>query len=98
MIPNSDTIAAIATPPGQGGVGIVRVSGAAVPDIARQLRRQLPASDFTHTTDRLYKWRNARGEWQVTDAPPPAGTPYEKQDYRDDVNVLPVPPGIDAGR
>ena len=68
------------------------------PDIARQLRRQLPASDFTHTTDRLYKWRNARGEWQVTDAPPPAGTPYEKQDYRDDVNVLPVPPGIDAGR
>lgn len=31
MNPSGDTIAAIATPPGRGGVGIVRVSGAAVP-------------------------------------------------------------------
>jgi tRNA modification GTPase len=42
VIPNIDTIAAIATPPGQGGVGIVRVSGVAVPDIARQLLGRLP--------------------------------------------------------
>jgi tRNA modification GTPase len=33
--PSSDTIAAIATPPGRGGVGIVRVSGPLVPQIAR---------------------------------------------------------------
>lgn len=33
MIPAPDTIVAIATPPGRGGVGIVRVSGARVPDI-----------------------------------------------------------------
>ncbi len=32
-----DTIAAIATPPGQGGVGILRVSGTAVPAIAEKL-------------------------------------------------------------
>ena len=31
------TIAAIATPPGRGGVGIVRISGAKAPDIARRL-------------------------------------------------------------
>jgi len=42
VTPNIDTIAAIATPPGQGGVGIVRVSGALVPDIARQLLGRLP--------------------------------------------------------
>jgi tRNA modification GTPase len=42
VTPNTDTIAAIATPHGQGGVGIVRVSGAAVPDIARQLLGRLP--------------------------------------------------------
>jgi len=36
-IDNFDTIAAIATPPGNGGVGIVRVSGSLVPDIIRQL-------------------------------------------------------------
>ncbi|RMG31756.1 MAG: tRNA uridine-5-carboxymethylaminomethyl(34) synthesis GTPase MnmE [Gammaproteobacteria bacterium] len=37
-----DTIAAIATPPGRGGVGIVRVSGPGVPDIARGLCGGLP--------------------------------------------------------
>lgn len=37
-----DTIAAIATPPGRGGIGVVRVSGPLVTDIMQQvLRRQL---------------------------------------------------------
>ncbi len=39
---DSDTIAAIATPPGRGGVGIVRISGSAAPEIARQLLGMLP--------------------------------------------------------
>jgi tRNA modification GTPase len=34
---NPDTIAAIATPPGNGGVGIIRISGALVTEIAKQL-------------------------------------------------------------
>jgi tRNA modification GTPase len=38
----TDTIAAIATPPGQGGVGIVRVSGSAVAEIAIALLGRLP--------------------------------------------------------
>jgi len=32
-----DTIAAIATPPGNGGVGIIRISGTLVTEIAKQL-------------------------------------------------------------
>jgi hypothetical protein len=68
------------------------------PDSVRQLREQLPDSALTHRTDRVYKWQNARGDWQITDTPPPAGIHYERQDYRDDVNVLPVPPGIDPDR
>ncbi|MDP1664029.1 MAG: tRNA uridine-5-carboxymethylaminomethyl(34) synthesis GTPase MnmE [Methylobacter sp.] len=36
-IENRDTIAAIATPPGNGGVGIIRISGALVPEIAKHL-------------------------------------------------------------
>jgi len=40
--PAPDTVAAIATPAGRGAVGIVRVSGAKVPDIARRLLGQLP--------------------------------------------------------
>jgi len=38
----TDTIAAIATPPGQGGVGIVRISGSAVEEIAVALLGRLP--------------------------------------------------------
>lgn len=41
--PAPDTIAAIATPPGRGGIGVVRVSGTRVPDIARALLGALPA-------------------------------------------------------
>nr|WP_303908355.1 tRNA uridine-5-carboxymethylaminomethyl(34) synthesis GTPase MnmE [Thiohalomonas denitrificans] len=44
MIVSTDTIAAIATPPGRGGVGIVRVSGSLASVIAeRVLGRILPA-------------------------------------------------------
>jgi len=37
-----DTIAAVATPVGRGGIGVVRVSGPKAPDIARSLLGQLP--------------------------------------------------------
>jgi tRNA modification GTPase len=39
----ADTIAALATPPGRGAVGIARVSGPAVPHIAEALLGTLPA-------------------------------------------------------
>jgi tRNA modification GTPase len=39
---DTDTIAAIATPPGRGGVGMVRVSGALVPTIATELLGDIP--------------------------------------------------------
>ena len=42
--PTPETIAAIATPPGIGGVGIVRISGSNVPGIARALLGCLPAA------------------------------------------------------
>ena len=39
----TDTIAAVATAPGAGGVGIVRISGTRAPEIARTLLGRLPA-------------------------------------------------------
>ncbi len=42
MLDAGDTIAAVATPPGRGGVGMVRVSGPAVRTIAAALIGQLP--------------------------------------------------------
>lgn len=43
MDPGSDTIVAAATPPGTGGIGIVRLSGEDVPRIAERLTGGLPA-------------------------------------------------------
>lgn len=37
-----DTIAAVATPPGRGGIGVVRISGARVPQIAKRLIGSIP--------------------------------------------------------
>ena len=37
-----DTIAAVATPPGKGGIGVIRLSGPAVPTIAAALLGKLP--------------------------------------------------------
>jgi tRNA modification GTPase len=37
-----DTIAAIATPVGRGGIGVVRISGVRAPDIARRLLGEVP--------------------------------------------------------
>lgn len=37
-----DTIAAVATPPGRGGIGVVRISGPQVPALARALLGALP--------------------------------------------------------
>jgi tRNA modification GTPase len=47
-----DTIAAVATPPGQGGVGIVRVSGPLSPDIAERVFRRRTAGSWR--SHRLY--------------------------------------------
>ncbi len=52
-----DTICAIATPPGMGGIGIVRLSGAAVPEIAVAVCGQLPEPRVAHRAS----FRDARG-------------------------------------
>ncbi len=53
-----DTIAAIATPAGRGGIGVVRLSGAAVPEISKKLIGRLPAP--RHASVAVF--RDLRGE------------------------------------
>ena len=43
---NTDTIAAIATPPGRGGVGIIRVSGPLVNNISEKILGKIPQPRF----------------------------------------------------
>lgn len=45
---DTDTIAAIATPPGRGGIGIVRISGNRVADIACSMLGALPPARRAH--------------------------------------------------
>ncbi len=54
----SDTICAVATPPGAGGLGIVRVSGPAVPEICQTLLGRVPVA--RHAT--LAHFRDQEGE------------------------------------
>lgn len=42
-MPKADTIAAIATAPGRGGIGVVRISGEGLLDLARAITGKLPA-------------------------------------------------------
>ena len=57
-MPSDDTIAAIATPPGRGGIGVVRVSGAQAPAIASRVLGVVP--EPRHATHAVF--RDARGE------------------------------------
>lgn len=54
----TDTIAAIATPPGRGGVGILRISGPDAPDIALTWFGRLPTPRHAH----LQTFTDANGE------------------------------------
>ena len=55
---DNDTIAAIASAPGAAGVGVVRVSGPAVPSIAQALLGRAPQPRYAH----LAAFRDAAGE------------------------------------
>jgi tRNA modification GTPase len=51
MLSNADTIVAAATPPGRGGVGIVRISGPQASAFARALMGRLPVARYaTHAS------------------------------------------------
>ena len=37
----------------------------------------------------LYKWKNSKGEWQITDSPPSKGTSFTTITSQDQINVMP---------
>ncbi len=64
------------------------------PDFRPQLEDLSAEVGLSRKTTHIYKWQNDRGEWQLTDQLPPEGVDYETLDYREDMNVLPVPPQL----
>ena len=63
------------------------------PELKSQLLNQTSSLGKSSTVQ-AYKWRNARGEWQITDTLPPEGVAYELLEHHSDENVLPVPPQL----
>lgn len=53
MVYAEDTIAAIATPPGYGGIGVIRISGPETSKIGKAILGELPPPRFAHLTDFL---------------------------------------------
>jgi tRNA modification GTPase len=51
MFKQTDTIAALATPAGRGGIGVIRISGPHVPEIAQTMLGQLPQARIATFTD-----------------------------------------------
>ena len=45
---NNDTIAAIATPSGEGGVGIIRISGPKATELAEKISGLCPSPRYAH--------------------------------------------------
>lgn len=63
------------------------------PELKSQLLNQTSSLGKSSTVQ-AYKWRNARGEWQITDTLPPEGVAYELLEHHSNENVLPVPPQL----
>lgn len=51
MVTKTDTIAAVITPPGRGGVGIVRISGPKAQEICQKITGHIPKPRYAELTD-----------------------------------------------
>jgi hypothetical protein len=63
------------------------------PQFLRPLLEHTPLKGPVSTSTPVYQWRDAEGNWQVTDEAPPEGIPYEVKRYSLDANILPPFPG-----
>jgi len=62
------------------------------PQLARQLVTATPLASLAPVTraTRAFKWRDAKGNWQYTEQPPPDGTAYEVLETRSGDNIVPA--------
>ena len=73
---------------------VLLAAGAAVvhyfPEKAGPYIAGTPLEKLAGTSTPVYQWRDENGQWQVTDEPPPEGTPYEVKQYALDANLVPA--------
>lgn len=61
------------------------------PDLGREVLRGTPMAPSPAVTT-AYKWRDAQGNWQLTDQPPAPGIEYEILEAHHDANIMPTRP------
>jgi len=60
--------------------------------LPRSINQQLDAINpdtVLNKTAALYKWKDKKGQWIVSDTPPSDNTPYETLRYNRNTNVVP---------
>ena len=55
--------------------------------VKKEVKQLIPQQEKTTT---VYKWRDAKGNWQITDHPPPTGIHFETLEYQSNTNVMPA--------
>jgi hypothetical protein len=60
------------------------------PEESQRLMGQIQFARRPALSKPLYQWKDERGEWHVTDRPPPGRTSFEVKRYGLDTNILPV--------
>jgi hypothetical protein len=58
------------------------------PELVWPLVEHTPLKRPLSSSTPVYQWRDAQGNWQVTDEPPPEGVPYEIKQYQLDANII----------
>ncbi len=56
--------------------------------VSREITKVLPANMVTNKTT-IYKWRNDKGELQISNTPPPKGIKFKTEDVEHSLNIMP---------
>lgn len=56
-------------------------------EVKEEVKQFIPSQEKTTT---VYKWRDKKGNWQITDHPPPPGISFETLEYQSNTNVMPA--------
>lgn len=63
--------------------------GSILPESVNKQIEVLTPDKLLNKTKPLYKWKDEKGQWVVSDTPPADGTTYKKIQYDQDSNVIP---------
>ncbi|VAW92096.1 hypothetical protein MNBD_GAMMA23-895 [hydrothermal vent metagenome] len=61
----------------------------ALPQNISQKLQGIQPQILSDKTKPLFKWKNNKGEWLISDTPPSDGTKYETLQYNPNTNVIP---------